>query len=316
MRLLHTETYTFNEYLDPETTQYAILSHRWNTSGSEVLYHELKDIASHPELFASSRFDKIKMACATARHRTQPLEWIWIDPCCIDKTNNVELAEALNSMYTWYRQATLCLAYLFDVNLYAGTNAGEPTLRTGDASQYSEWFSRGWTLQELLAPRQMMFYDRYWTPIGTKDGLASELRIATGGIHEDFLTGASDVRTASAAMKLSWACGRTTTRREGRVYSLLGLLNVPLSPFYGEGEKKAFWRLQQKFCKQSRDESIFAWTLPPRKGDAADNPVPPGWRDDERGNKTIFAFPRSISFTSQHTGYISLSVNRPPSAID
>ncbi|KAL8833671.1 MAG: hypothetical protein Q9176_007872 [Flavoplaca citrina] len=126
--------------------------------------------------------------------------------------------------------------------------------------QESAWFERGWTLQELLAPRSMEFYDGDWNFMGTKKNLADLLHERTG-IAEEYLTGASNFKAASVATKLSWMAGRTTTAVEDIAYSMLGLLNISMDIRYGEGVK-AFMRLQTTLMESSTDESLFAWTTP------------------------------------------------------
>ncbi|KAL8676594.1 MAG: hypothetical protein Q9224_007270, partial [Gallowayella concinna] len=126
--------------------------------------------------------------------------------------------------------------------------------------QESEWFERGWTLQELLAPRHMELYDRNWTYMGTKKSLAPILESKTG-IGQNYLTGTANFKTASVATKMSWMAGRTTTMVEDIAYSMLGLLNMTTEIRYGEGIN-AFTRLQRTLIDNSTDESIFAWSTP------------------------------------------------------
>ncbi|KAI4212845.1 MAG: hypothetical protein LQ351_004548 [Letrouitia transgressa] len=144
--------------------------------------------------------------------------------------------------------AEVCYAYLEDVSLrYAAT-------REASTFQESRWFTRGWTLQELLAPRLVIFYDRDWIQIGSKSSLQAEVS-ATTGIGIDHLRNPQD---ASAAQKLSWASRRKTTRLEDEAYCLLGLFDVNMPLLYGEG-RKAFRRLQEEIINSSNDHSIFAW---------------------------------------------------------
>jgi Heterokaryon incompatibility protein (HET) len=174
---------------------------------------------------------------------------VWIDTCCINKGSTTELAEAINSMYRWYAKASICIAYLEDV--------GEGRRPLKD----SEWFERGWTLQELIAPRSVRFFDYEWRLLGDKieilDLLATITRVPVG-----VLSGATSPRTCSIAQRMSWAAGRRTTRVEDRAYSLLGLFGVSIPMIYGEQES-AFIRLQEEIIKKSADESIFCWNLEP-----------------------------------------------------
>jgi hypothetical protein len=123
----------------------------------------------------------------------------------------------------------------------------------------SEWFERGWTLQELIAPINVSFYNHEWILIGTKDRLLTLLSTTTG-VPESVLSGAANLNTCSIAQRMSWAAKRKTERVEDSAYSLMGLFDVSLPMMYGEREK-AFLRLQEEIIRKSDDESIFAWSL-------------------------------------------------------
>jgi hypothetical protein len=156
-------------------------------------------------------------------------------------------------MFRWYRAAQVCYAYLIDV-----PESEIDHYAIGSAFRESKWFTRGWTLQELLAPRNVMFYNRGWVEIGNKRSLETLISAITKIEH---LFG---FEKASIAQKMSWASKRETLREEDKAYCLLGLFGVNIQPMYGEGEK-AFLRLQKEIMKVSDDESIFAWvddTLP------------------------------------------------------
>ncbi len=196
-------------------------------------------------------FSKIDKCCALAR--SDGWEYVWIDNCCIDQKSSAELSEAINSMYRWYKDAVVCYAYLADISVSVGrTDSPRKKLRE------SRWFTRGWTLQELLAPKFMTFYDRDWIDVGTKHSL-QHLISDTTGIDTDYLF---DAGPASAAAKMSWASSRETTRPEDIAYSLLGLFDVNMPLLYGEGATKAFERLQHEIIRARADESIFAWLMP------------------------------------------------------
>lgn len=158
-----------------------------------------------------------------------------------------ELQEAINSMFRWYEAAQVCYAYLSDVS-----PGDENPSETNSSFQKSKWFTRGWTLQELLAPDVIIFFDRHWVEIGTKHGLRETISSRTGIEH------LFDFKKASIAQKMSWASTRETLRPEDIAYCLMGLFGVNMPLLYGEGSK-AFIRLQIEIMRSSDDDSIFAW---------------------------------------------------------
>ncbi|THU94983.1 HET-domain-containing protein [Dendrothele bispora CBS 962.96] len=193
---------------------------------------------------------KIEGACAQARK--YDWEWIWIDSCCIDKSSSAELSENINSMYQLYENAGVCYVYLSDVS--SKKDPRDPRSRFPK----SKWFTRGWTLQELIAPSaSVVFLDHLWEEIGTRYTLRDVISAITSipvQLLED-----GDLTKYSIAQKMSWAAFRKTTRPEDRAYSLMGLFDICMPPIYGEGGAKAFMRLQQEIIKTSDDRSIFAW---------------------------------------------------------
>jgi len=190
--------------------------------------------------------EKVAAACRIAA--SLEYSWLWVDTVCIDKTNNVELSEAINSMFKWYRDSAICFVYLFDV--IAGSSRQHFT--------QSEWFKRGWTLQELIAPKAMTFFDADWFGIGTKAGLVNGLSSITG-VPTDLLENPSHLNLFSVAQRMSWAADRVTTRPEDIAYCLLGLLDINMEPLYGEGGERSFRRLQMRILSDREDESIFLW---------------------------------------------------------
>ena len=247
MRLLHTSTLELHEFYGEAIPKYAILSHTWGDG--EVSFQELPKVKSivSRELNEPKGYRKIKDCCKLAA--SDGWQFVWIDTCCIDKTSSAELSEAINSMYRWYGEAQICYAYLADVD-----SAGQKDPSTMRRFERSRWFTRGWTLQELLAPDFVVFYDKSWVEIGTRSSLGKRISKITG-IKRDHI-----IRPlkASVAAKMSWASDRTTTRIEDIAYSLMGLFEVNMPLLYGEGSK-AFTRLQHEIVKISDDESIFAW---------------------------------------------------------
>ncbi|KAI1782983.1 heterokaryon incompatibility protein-domain-containing protein, partial [Ganoderma leucocontextum] len=270
MRLLDTYTGQFVEKDPGDThTQYAILSHTWDQDG-EQSYKQLKKIQKRHPLKAQAPFTgkrdserllpgpiwkdpelsrKIRDACAYAR--ADGFRYIWIDSCCIDKTSSSELSEAINSMYAWYGRADVCYAYLADVPTDSDHR------KDGSRFSRSRWFTRGWTLQELLAPPHVVFLSRDWKPLGSKLALV-ELVHRTTNISPEALLEPQSLDTFSVAQRLSWAAKRETTRAEDRAYSLLGLFDINMPILYGEGER-AFRRLQEEIMRRIPDQSLFAW---------------------------------------------------------
>ena len=238
MRLLNTTTIELCEFDDNERPKtYAVLSHRWEKK-EEVSLQDL------PKRNCRKRkgYRKISECCRIARE--ERIEYVWVDTCCIDKKSSADLSEAINSMYDWYKHAAVCYAYLDDVSHERLEQLGE-----------SVWFKRGWTLQELLAPLSVIFYDHDWNWLGPLSMHYDAVSNATG-IKREHL---QNPHHASVAQKMSWASRRDTTKKEDIAYCLFGLFQVNMPVVYGEGGPKAFIRLQQEISKQSDDESLFAW---------------------------------------------------------
>ncbi|KAF4333826.1 het domain protein [Fusarium beomiforme] len=259
MRCINTATFELHTstQIDFKGRGYAILSHRWGSD--EILFSQIGQFAHElrqtKHRHALPQLDKIRGACITARN--QGLEWIWIDNCCINKSDSSELSESINSMFRWYSDAVVCLTYLSDVR---NSSSHSSVFRSVESEGMSKWFTRGWTLQELLAPGKLDFYDMDWNYIGSKQELAESIEDITG-IAAHFLNGSKDFRTACIAAKMSWAAHRETTREEDMAYSLFGIFNLHLPVQYGEG-LGAFLRLQDALIAKN-DESLFAWKMPP-----------------------------------------------------
>lgn len=229
---------------------YAILSHRWGPPSDEVSF---QDLQSNPlAAQAKAGYRKVEQCCIKAFERG--LRYAWIDTCCIDKSSSAELSEAINSMYAWYRNAHVCFAYLEDVSVPQSDPTFECHLKQ------SAWFTRGWTLQELLAPSELTFFAGDWhhEPIGSKASLAGLLHEITS-IPVSVLVDRNLVSQASVAQKMSWASKRITARLEDEAYCLMGLFGVHIPIIYGEG-RHAFRRLQEEIMRTTPDHSIFAWT--------------------------------------------------------
>jgi len=265
MRLLKTRTkeLEFEEFAGRDVPLYAILSHTW---GSDEV--SLQDVLSGARDM-KDRAGYAKIMGTRALAAAHGFDYVWIDTCCIDKTSSAELSEAINSMYRWYQEADICYAYLADVVASPGPPGSGASLpaRLGR----SRWFTRGWTLQELIAPSAVIFLDAAWREMGTKCGLHEALTRITG-IPGGVLQGSSAPSSASVAQRMSWASKRKTTRPEDLAYCLLGLFDVNMPMLYGEGDR-AFLRLQEEIIKTSDDHSIFAWDAPAGDGPLATCPA-------------------------------------------
>ncbi|KAH9909433.1 HET-domain-containing protein [Epithele typhae] len=258
MWLIRTRTGELEQFNGPNDVEggYAILSHVWQRQ--EMSFQQLQALQSTttgvPRDYASP---KIRECCVLAE--SHGYEWLWIDTCCIDRTSSAELSEAINSMFAWYAQAQVCYAYLHDVPSQSIFPSSTSTRFSKWTPQFrdSRWFTRGWTLQELIAPRTVLFYSSDWQMIGTKASMAALLEEITG-VDADVLVHRRPVGDVSVARRMWWASGRTTTRVEDEAYSLMGLFGVHMPTVYGEG-RRAFRRLQEEILTQTSDQTVFAW---------------------------------------------------------
>ena len=253
MRLINVETLAPEDFPDDRAPSYAILSHTWGDDAEELSLSDVKagNLENKPGIGLA------KLRGCSKQARNDGFGYIWIDTCCIDKANLVELSEAINSMFRWYRQASVCYAYLSDV-----LDDRDPQHTKGSTFRSSRWFRRGWTLQELLAPRSVVFYNSRWRRLGTKTRLRPLLEEITG-VPQRYLKGTGNLISASVAQRMSWAARRETTRKEDMAYCLLGLFDIAMPLIYGEGGDRAFFRLQEQIMRNTKDHSILAWGLSP-----------------------------------------------------
>ncbi|KAM0202200.1 hypothetical protein ACHAPI_001385 [Fusarium lateritium] len=260
MRLLNTKTLQL-QILEEGSEKYAILSHTWGND--EVLYRDIQNPTRMEEIRKrnGAGYRKIAQSCEKALSRGH--DYIWIDTCCIDKSSSAELSEAINSMFRWYTNASACYAYLSDVFLH------EVGVEVVDGLKKSRWFTRGWTLQELVAPNDVEFFDHNWSPLGDRHTLASTIREITG-VDQSYLLrpdGKKDrkisiqLQRENVATRMGWMAQRETTRVEDMAYSMLGIFGINMPILYGEGTR-AFLRLQEEILKQSQDQSILVWRWP------------------------------------------------------
>ncbi|KAI0854040.1 HET-domain-containing protein [Daldinia vernicosa] len=280
MRLLNTSSLRLEEFIGQDRPEYAILSHTWGDG--EVLFQDIQN--QQDSAWEQKRgFKKVRESCRRAK--LDGYKYIWIDTCCIDKSSSAELSESINSMFAWYESAYVCYAFLEDIHDLAGL-------------PQSRWFTRGWTLQELIAPNDVRFYNKRWELLGDRYTLSSQIAKRTGidvnmltlnhavdnrpwkehklGYYERVYDGRYDLGNCTScgawnqsigsvvanycvAQKMSWVSSRQTTRAEDMAYCLLGIFNVNMTLIYGEGFRAAFRRLQEEILKRSDDHTILAW---------------------------------------------------------
>ena len=259
MRLLQRSSdsvgFSLVERFKEEVPPYAILSHTWGSNEDEVTFSDLRDEKAK----AIPGYNKLVFC--SERAISDKLEFFWVDTCCIDKSSSAELTEAINSMFKWYQQAEKCYVLLSDVEI---------DVPVEDISQQqcvqifhsSRWFQRGWTLQEMLAPRVVEFFSKTGKPLGDKVTLLQALHLRTripvlalqSGSLEDF----------SIDDRISWIEGRQTKREEDSAYSLLGLCGVYMPLIYGEGSARALTRLRDE-AERSLHNKVPRWTVPFRR---------------------------------------------------
>ena len=267
MRLLNARTLEVEEFIDDATRPpFAILSHTWTKD--EVSFQDIQCLERSRR---KSGFEKIQFTCQQALQ--DELTHAWVDTCCIDKTSSAELSEAINSMFRWYKESTVCYAFLVDVQdarLRRPSTRGwserfksVPLYSPGSATEAekrfvrSRWFTRGWTLQELIAPSKVVFYGPEWSYLGEMLDLVPLVSHASR-IPAAILTKQANLFQVSAAKRMSWASTRQTTKIEDEAYCLLGLFNVNMALLYGEG-RKAYRRLQEHIVVSTNDHSRLAW---------------------------------------------------------
>jgi hypothetical protein len=249
MRLLQLGTsgeFRLTKDLINDVPPYAILSHTWGDDNQEVTF---KDLAEGSGIIKAG-YRKIQLCAEQAAHHG--LQYIWVDTCCIDKSNNVELSEAINSMFRWYRNATKCYVYLADVSTNDRRSINDTVHMWESTFRKSRWFTRGWTLQELIAPPSVEFFSSEGKWLGDKKSLEQQVHEITG-ISVQALRGRA-LSEFSVDERFSWADSRETTREEDGAYSLLGLFEIYMPLIYGEGKSNALCRLREAIDKGSSSQ--------------------------------------------------------------
>ncbi|KAE8449732.1 hypothetical protein EG329_007507 [Mollisiaceae sp. DMI_Dod_QoI] len=260
MWLINTDTLELEEFPNHPKREYAILSHRWEET--EVSFRSW----TARENIQRQGCRKVMRFVQKAAERG--FKYAWADTCCINKESSAELSEAINSMFKYYQDSAECYVYLSDLPPSSRSNDGGTVHNTSEttlsieesrdsAFVNSKWFTRGWTLQELIAPDTVLFFDSDWFLFGTKESLKGSIEDRTG-IPQPILDGSEQVQLCSIACRMSWAANRQTTRIEDMAYCLLGIFDIHMPLLYGEGQV-AFTRLQEEICRKTTDMSLFAW---------------------------------------------------------
>lgn len=235
------------EYHENEIPDYAILSHRWGAKHEEVTYEDFERGTNKKK----NGWEKIEFC--RKRAAIDHLHHFWIDTCCINKESSAELTEAVNSMFRWYQNAAKCYVYMSDVSVHTIQENGPISGNSWEAAfQESEWFTRGWTLQELIAPTSVEFFSREGRQLGDKRSL-EELINRTTEIPVQALRG-NPLSHFSITERMLWAAKRNTTRREDKAYCLLGIFGVYIPTIYGE-EDHAFARLEEAIDRSFKGKS-------------------------------------------------------------
>jgi hypothetical protein len=237
------------EFTDRNIPPYAIISHTWGESSEEVTFQDIiSGIGKNKAGYRKLRFCEVQAL-------VDGLQYFWIDTCCIDKSSSAELQEAINSMFRWYQNAAVCYVYLSDVSTTA--HVWQPPRQTLKPDlQRSRWFTRCWTLQELLAPRTVQFFSCEGKPLGDKQSLRQEIHEITG-IPIQALEG-QPLSEFTIVERISWTARRESKREEDASYCLLGIFDVHMPVIYGEGRNNAFTRLEREILLTTQGTSRSA----------------------------------------------------------
>ncbi|OCL11362.1 HET-domain-containing protein [Glonium stellatum] len=245
MHLLQLDDYpsfSLAEFAEDEAPRYAILSHTWGRDVDEVTYRDIIDGTGS----GKAGYDKLRFCAVQAKN--DGLCYCWIDTCCIDKTDAAELTESINSMFRWYQNAIKCYVFLADVSTPMSEDDRGSQLRN------SRWFTRGWTLQELIAPQCVEFFSQKRERLGDRKSLEKQIHQITGiSIHA--LRG-EPLSHFTIDERMSWAANRITKRPEDKVYSLLGIFDIHMEAIYGEGEHHASRRLLRELERYSENHRL------------------------------------------------------------
>jgi hypothetical protein len=241
MRLLHFDSsgrLTSTDFNGKAIPPYVILSHTWG--GDEFLFEDLVNNTGE----SKAGYEKILFCGEQAAYDN--LEYFWVDTCCIDKWNLRELSNAINSMFRWYRNAVKCYVFLADVST-PRTDAQLHQSIWESSFRESKWFTRGWTLQELIAPTSVEFFSFERQRLGDKESLEQQIHEITS-IPVEALQG-NPLEDFSVKERKAWMVGRETMQEEDLAYSLIGIFGVSMVFRYGEGKERALSRLEEEIEK-------------------------------------------------------------------
>jgi hypothetical protein len=258
MRLLERKSdgeFSLTKDLIDNIPPYAILSHTWGPDDEEVTFRDIIDGTGK----SKAGSDKIRFCGEQAKR--DGLEYFWVDTCCIDKSSSAELTEAINSMFRWYQEAAKCYVFLSDVSKTTFDTNDKPIQLPWESTfRKSRWFTRGWTLQELIAPELVVFFSLEGMRLGDRNSLEQQIHEITG-ITIDALHG-TPLSHFSVDERMSWRVQRETKRQEDEAYSLLSIFDIHMPLIYGEGKEEAFIRLQEQINKLSMPKSIEPTSTP------------------------------------------------------
>ncbi|WYZ40798.1 hypothetical protein EsH8_IV_001139 [Colletotrichum jinshuiense] len=251
MRLLHTGTQQLHTFPFPPPVSYAILSHTWSSPSDDewTRYNIANTDTTTGTLTLHGIIDR---ACHLAQ--AEQIEFVWIDAACIVKSSSADISESINLLPKYFKAAAVCFAFLSDLP------CGE-RMPCQDTWTRCQFWNRAWTLQELILPSKIQFYDAQWHPRGERNSnTLSSLISHITGIDEDVLTHRKTLCETSVARKMSWAACKEVSKPEDIAYALLGIFDLCMPIVYGEGKERAFRRLQEEIIKSNNDMTLFAWT--------------------------------------------------------
>ncbi|KAG1775911.1 hypothetical protein EV702DRAFT_972316 [Suillus placidus] len=259
--LAETQAHVSSRLLSWHKVKYGILSHWWLDTGEPSYQDMMEKKLSGPSNneVQSPGYTKLQKCCEEARRLD--LHFLWSDTCCIDKNSSAELDKSICSMFWWYRNSSICIAYLGGMTVI-------------EDLRLEEWFMRGWILQELLAARKIKFFNKDWQRLTKQDNdkeedtpLMTVLQEVTRIPEAELIDFLPIPRYIDKQM--TWAAQRITTWAEDVAYSLMGLFDVSLQIAYGEGGERAFRRLIEAIMQAGGDSSVLNWAGEPAKHHAS-----------------------------------------------